>query len=163
MTLKKATDGSYPMAEAFEKHSEVFNRSKVDLFANWMDPNCREAEKARQLARMELNHLPSFSAAWKQAGEQLTALWEQPGSPFLWAGWLRKDLRNQWQPVVGQPPSRSGELFVFCAESTNVQSVRIGTFQSSKMVLNATVAAPFREGMPLFAVIAPPGHAVASH
>ncbi len=164
MTLKKASDGSYPIAKAFEKHSEVFNHSKVDLFANWMDPNCPEAQKARQLARAELNQVPSFATAWKQAEEQLATLWQPPGSPFLWAGWLRKNLQDQWEPVVNEPPSRPGDLFVFCTEGDNVESVRIGTIQGSEMVLSSIAAVPLlREGMPLFVVIAPPGQAVASN
>jgi hypothetical protein len=162
MALKTACDGSYPMAEAFEKHDDTFSQSKVNLFANWMDPNCPEADKARQLARAELGRVPSFVTAWKQAREQLESLWRPPGSPFRWTGWLRKNLQNEWEPVANIHPSGPAEVFVFCTEGNNVQSVRIGTVQRDEMVLNSTAAATLREGMPLFVAIGASGQTVAS-
>ncbi len=148
MALKTACDGSYPMAEAFKGPSAAFGNSKVNLFANWMDPNSPEADEARRLAGAELNTMPSFAAGWKEAQSRLEALQQPPGAPHRWAGWLRKNLQGKWESVMAGDSSTPADVFVFSTDGGQVQRLRLGSIEKGNLA--SPVDGPFREGMPLF-------------
>jgi len=149
LAVNAACDGSQPMTVGFRRHKEAFNRTEVNLFANWLDPESVEANDARQQARVEFRRMPSSTAAWQTTQQELNKLVQPPGEAYRWVGWLRRDLRDNWEALLSEESVADGQIYGFINSQKGPERVEVGRVRQGDFA-----AVPnqerLREGMPLF-------------
>jgi hypothetical protein len=161
--LRKILDvgcqGSLSMQKGFRDCRELLKNSTVSATVNWVDPDNREAAEQRPVAEADLAKLlQSFPAAQKETARQWRGLAAQIGRQYACVGWLRKDLKGNWQCVAKPNCGASGTLAVVKADERDRSAaalVGVGRIDQGKAELDAAAGAVLTEGRPVYVVIPP--------
>ena len=71
--LKAGSQGSYCLEKAFDGHVQWFREAKIDVLANWLDPDDKQAAQTRRAAETCLQSFPEIGEPRKRAMDDLAA------------------------------------------------------------------------------------------
>lgn len=158
--LQTACAGSHAVQVGFGPWGELIAKARddgrLDLAANWVDPEDRGANRARAAALRLLENMGPIEVASTRAGQAWKELlagrtWEQ----HRWVGCLLRDGARNWTcavPPSGTPPA--GDLVVFHGASGAAPTVtKVGRLEAGRPAL--TLSGAQVEGRPVFVIVGP--------
>jgi len=157
--LATACEGSYAVQKGFGPWRELIagarQDGRLDLAANWVDPENDNANRARAAAQRLLDSMGPIEIASLRAGQawkEMTSsrTWER----YRWAGCLLRDDAQKWScPVNTISADTTGELAVFQGAAGAAPTLaKIGRLTGGRATL--TLAGGQVEGRPVFVILA---------
>lgn len=154
-TVRVAAQGSPLFERAYTAPLAVLKASKVNPFANWLDPLDTEARVQRTLAENEWKALPDLAASRKSLSLELQNAMQPLGPRYEWVGWLKRAATG-WQ-CAGGPRLRkaTGELYVVRPGRAGAgQPQPLGRVDAGRPHIEAEPAL-LVEGRPIYLVVRP--------
>ena len=137
--LEIACQSSYCCEHAFKGPLEVVRNAGIDPGANWLDPNDRGGQGAREQAQRILVQLGDLKSAVTEVERVLAEAMRASWGRCVWIGWLRRDGQGRWTCAAhaSRSEKQSGDLYVLdhYAASTRAQFRKVGQIRSGKAEL----------------------------
>lgn len=158
--LATACEGSYAVQRGFGPWRDLITKARqdgrLDLAANWVDPENDNANRARLAAQRLIESMGPIEIASLRAGQawkemNASRTWER----YRWVGCLMRDEAQKWScPVDAADPDLTGELAVFHGAVGGATTfTKIGRLADGRATLS--LAGGQVEGRPVFVVLAP--------
>lgn len=151
--MQIAAKGSKRMQTLVAPHYKALDESRADPFANWVDPDDKAADAARQQSDIDLKQvvprLLSDIAALRRSPPKYEVV---PAQRYTRLGWLRRSLQDRWQLVTSDLNSEiSGTLYVLQAiEGQPLKLIAVGSVKAGVVELNLEADEGLVEGRPVW-------------
>jgi len=152
--------GSYPLQVGFQPWQEILaSNASPDIEANWIDPNDRDGQTARENAinmLRRLNKAEDFSVCLDRVHQQMALLAPQKRGPlYQWVGMqIKSDQNRDMIETFPSANEKSGALVVLVRKEPTgpISAEPVGNLVNGKAALNSDATASFREGRPVYLI-----------
>ena len=143
--------GSLVFEKTFDDYAAVLKGSRVDAFANWLDPANEEAKDQRRRAEEVIEKLPDFKKAVARAQTEGGKVRRPVGRSYRWVGWLRRTPPNVWSCEAETRPAGTGDLFVVSAAAGGTVAIdAVGQVTEGNVQIKPFNNNVLVEGRPLY-------------
>ena len=127
--------GSHVLAAKMQSVTAELDGGSVDISANWLLPQSKEADLSRMNARRLLERLPDASEIQTRLDENPVSRTRTLPALPMWVGWLHKDVRRGWQ-CVSAPGKMSDGVLLVATRATEGEYIwsQVGTVRDGSVV-----------------------------
>ena len=146
--------GSYYLARGLAPLRLQLSQSKVNPFANWLDPKDADSGRERETAGTELAKVPPISSLRQAVETEKTSFSGPVGQEYRWIGWLCRVGGGEWRCAMKatESPARPGKLFTLRRASDQSKAVleRVGALAEGRATIESESNQALVEGRPVF-------------
>ncbi len=153
--LQTGVRGSYCLENAFDRHLEWFKETRINAFANWLDPTQSEINNTRNEAKRKLETFPDVDGPGKAVEKDLAAIKRNRISEYDWIGWLHRARDGRWECLTKQTPLGTGKLFMVCLQQSGGKSLiaPVGKVDRNAITIDTKSTSMLVEGRPLYLAV----------
>jgi hypothetical protein len=152
--LQTGANASYCLENAFARHLEWFKQSKINAFANWLEPTQSEIN-IRNEARRKLENFPDIDGPCKAVEKDLATIKRNRINQYDWIGWLHRTRDGRWECLMKQAPAGTGKLFIVCLQTSGGKSILapVGQLDRNTTTIDTKSTSALVEGRPIYLAV----------
>lgn len=150
--METGIKGSRILATELARPHEILRNSELDLTVNWLDPDDKDAQRVRRLAKNLVGRLPDLDLAVENILVEAARLAESKLPVYEWIGWLDQEKNRRWRcRTNNENVQLSGTLFVVRKDpSAGIRYEKIGTVTEGEFKVKAFGGSGFLRGRPVY-------------